>query len=332
MLHNNTAAAFTEIAATPTPKPNIQLCTLRDDPFQRYYLYLPQITAGAVAHGILPPATLVHPCTARVFVTVHGISRNAEEHARLFAPFAERYGVVLVAPIFSANRFAKYQQLGKAGHGKRADQTLHQILAEVQTLTGAVHGCTSATSAGDGMDAGGRATQGAVAGCAGAAAAVDSVYLFGFSGGGQFVHRYAMAYPERVAKFMVGAAGWYTFPDSTLKYPRGIKQRRDFPDMRFEPERFLNVPGGVVVGERDIKAGSALNKAPRVTEQQGRDRLARAQRWTEAMTSAAHDCGLNTQYVVHTLPRCGHSFRRSMRRGMGKYVFEYLFGAPDGER
>ncbi|MEQ6342014.1 MAG: alpha/beta hydrolase [Gammaproteobacteria bacterium] len=299
MLHNNTAAAFTEIAATSTPKPNIQLCTLRDDPFQRYYLYLPQINVGAVAHGILPPATLVHPCTARVFVTVHGISRNAEEHARLFAPFVERYGVVLVAPIFSANRFAKYQQLGKAGHGKRADQTLHQILAEVQTLTGA---------------------------------AVDSVYLFGFSGGGQFVHRYAMAYPERVARFMVGAAGWYTFPDATLKYPRGIKQRRDLPDVRLEPERFLKVPGGVVVGERDIKAGSALNKAPRLAEQQGRNRLARAQRWAEAMTAAAHDRGLDTRYVMHILPRCGHSFRRGMRRGMGKYVFEYLFGAPDGER
>lgn len=281
MPHSNTAAAFTEIAATPPPKPDIQLCTLRDDPFQRYYLYLPQITAGA-----------------RVLVTVHGISRNAEEHARLFAPFAERYGVVLIAPVFPANRFAKYQQLGKAGHGKRADQTLHQILSEVGTLTGA---------------------------------AINRLYLFGFSGGGQFVHRYAMAYPERVARFMVGAAGWYTFPDATLKYPRGIKQRRDLPDVRLEPERFLKVPGGVVVGERDIKAGSALNKAPHLAEQQGRNRLARAQRWAKAMAAAAHDRGLDTRYVVHILPRCGHSFRRSMRRGMGKYVFEYLFGALDGE-
>lgn len=134
MLHNSTAAVFTEIAVTPSRKPDIQLHTLRDDPCQRYYLYLPRITAGA-----------------RVFVTVHGISRNAEEHARLFAPFAERYGVVLVAPLFPANRFTKYQQLGKAGDGKRADQALHQILSEVGTLTGA---------------------------------AIDRLYLFGFSGGG----------------------------------------------------------------------------------------------------------------------------------------------------
>lgn len=281
MLHNSTAAVFTEIAATPSRKPDIQLHTLRDDPCQRYYLYLPRITAGT-----------------RVFVTVHGISRNAEEHARLFAPFAERYGVVLVAPLFPANRFTKYQQLGKAGDGKRADQALHQILSEVGTLTGA---------------------------------AIDRLYLFGFSGGGQFAHRYAMAYPERVARFVVGAAGWYTFPDSTLKYPRGIRRRRDLPDLRLEPERFLKVPGSVVVGERDIKAGSALNKAPRVAEQQGHNRVGRAQRWAEAMTAAAHERGLGTRYAMRILPRCGHSFRRGMRRGLGEYVFEYLFGASDGE-
>ena len=125
--------------------------------------------------------------------------------------------------------------------------------------------------------------------------------------------------------------GWYTFPDSTLCYPRGIKPRRDLPDMCFEPERFLRVPGSVVVGVRDIKPGTALNKATRVIEQQGHDRLMRAQRWTEAMNVAAHERGLGARYAVHTLPRCGHSFRRSMRRGMGKYVFEYLFGAVDGE-
>src|SRR5512147_785390 len=32
-----------------------------------------------------------------VLVDVHGISRNVEEHATLLAPFAERYGVILVA-------------------------------------------------------------------------------------------------------------------------------------------------------------------------------------------------------------------------------------------
>ena len=280
MRHDNATGALTEAAAMSAHQPDIQLRALRDDPRQHYFLYLPPCVAGA-----------------RVFVTVHGISRNAQEHARLFAPFAERYGVVLIAPLFPEDRFAKYQQMGRAGRGERADQALRQILDEVQTLTGA---------------------------------GVNQLYLFGFSGGGQFVHRYAMAYPERVAKFIVGAAGWYTFPDATLRYPRGIKPRRDLPDVRFEPERFLRVPGSVVVGERDIKPGTALNKATRVTEQQGQDRLARAQRWTEAMNAAAHERGLDTRYAVHTLPRCGHSFRRSMRRGMGKYVFDYLFGAPDG--
>lgn len=293
MCHDNATAALTEAAAMSAHQPDIQFRSLRDDPRQHYFLSLPPCMDTQERR----------PCAAdvRVFVTVHGISRNAEEHARLFAPFAERYGVVLIAPLFPEDRFAKYQQMGRAGRGERADHALHQILAEVRMLTGGT------------LDM-----------------HWDKLYLFGFSGGGQFVHRYAMAYPERVAKFIVGAAGWYTFPDTTLRYPRGIKPRRDLPDVRFDPERFLRLPGCVVVGERDIKPGTALNKAARVTEQQGQDRLMRAQRWTEAMNAATHEWGMDTRYAVHTLPRCGHSFRRSMRRGMGKYVFDYLFGAPDG--
>lgn len=264
-----------------SPPHTVLVRGLARDPGHVYFLYVP--TRGAEG--------------APLFVTVHGISRNAEEHARLFAPYAERYRVVLLAPLFPGESFPRYQRLGRDGCGERADRVLEEIVAGVGAVTGA---------------------------------ATDKLYLFGFSGGGQFVHRYAMAYPSRVARYMVGAAGWYTYPNDSARYPRGIRPREDLPDVRFEPRDFLKVPGGVVIGERDIKINEALNKSPRITVQQGANRLERGLRWIEAMRDAAAALGLSTHYSYFILPGVGHSFRRAMTRsGMGDVVFNHLFGSGE---
>ncbi len=251
---------------------------LGDATRQRYFLYVPQ-RGGA---------------NAPVFVTVHGISRNAREHAERFASFAERYGVVLIAPYFSKDRFPDYQRLGRMGKGERADLALDRIVDEVGRLTGAQTG---------------------------------KLFLFGYSGGAQFVHRYTLAHPERVAKVVLGAPGWYTFPDPSVKYPKGIAQAKSLPDVAFDPTDFLTIPTCVLVGERDMRQDVALNKSPKIARQQGVTRLERGEHWIAAMTRAAEAQGLKTSYTFHTLPRSRHSFTQSMRRGkMGEMVFDCLFG------
>lgn len=260
--------------------------TVDQDHDHRYFLYIPR--KGGVG--------------APVFISVHGISGNAREHAEQFAPFAEQYGVVLVAPWFPRERFPDYQRLTRRqprNTSQRADHALQRMVAEVGTSTNAK---------------------------------TDRLYLFGYSGGGQFVHRYAMVYPRQVARYVVGAAGWYTFPDPTVTYPRGIKARADLPDMQCDPCWFLTVPASVLVGERDVRAGTALNTSPRIEQQQGATRLERGKRWVHAMTEAAKRHHINTSFDFHTLPKSGHSFRRSMTRGhMGTVVFACLFG-PDTNR
>src|SRR4029077_13358351 len=105
-------AAAPEPAGTPSasadalPRQQVLRRSLGSDPQQQYLLYLPaRITPGAP-----------------VFVTVHGISRNVDEHATLFAPFAEARGVVLVAPAFTEADNEDYQRVGRGGRGVRADQ------------------------------------------------------------------------------------------------------------------------------------------------------------------------------------------------------------------
>lgn len=230
---------------------------------------------------------------APVFVTVHDISRNAREHAESFASFAEHYGVVLIAPYFSQEDFPDYQRLGRKGKGQRADLALDRIVDEVGRLTGAQTG---------------------------------KLFLFGYSGGAQFVHRYTLAHPQRVAKVVLGAPGWYTFPDATVKYPKGIAPTRRLPGVTFDPENFLTIPTCVIVGKRDVRQDVGLNKSPKIAQQQGSTRVERGRQWIAAMARAAEMHDLNTPYTFQTLPRSRHSFTQSMQRGgMGEMVFTYLF-------
>lgn len=250
---------------------------LRADPRQGYFLYVPRTLDKG----------------APILVTVHGISRNAREHAERFAPFAERYGVVVVAPRFGRKRFPRYQRLAPDRHGHRPDAVMEDIVAEVRNLL----------------------------------ALDDSpLHLFGFSGGGQFVHRYLMTKPGRVERAVVGAAGWYTFPDERKRFPRGLRAARggDSPTL---DRAFLRVPVAVVVGDSDVERNAALNKSPRIDRQQGATRLERGRNWIDAMQQAARAEGLDTPYRFQALPGIEHHFGRAMSQGrMGEAVFGFLFG------
>lgn len=253
--------------------------TLANGSKARYFLYV-------------PPSVSPHP---PLFVTVHGISRNAREHAKLFASFADQYGVVVLAPLFPAQTFEDYQRLGRREDAEHAGQVLEAMVDEVGKLTGAK---------------------------------TERFFLFGYSGGGQFAHRYAMAHPERVAAYAVGAAGWYTFPDLQLPYPLGLKPSKSWPTMEMVPKRFLAIPATVLVGERDTRLDAALRKTRKVNGQQGESRMERGLRWVAAMRQAAQDQGLTGSFDFVALPKCGHSFRHCMQRGnMGGFVFERLFGS-----
>ncbi len=238
------------------------------------------------------------PPGAPILVSVHGISRNAREHMRMLIPLADRYGVVLLAPRFPRERFPGYQRLLPDAAGRQPDELLRQAADELAALSGA--------------DA-------------------QRLYLFGYSGGAQFVHRFAMRWPQRVARYALGAAGWYTFPDLQHRFPYGLKQNRRLGLGGFDAEAFLHLPALVLVGERDVRADSALRASSKVSRLQGETRLERGMNWVAAVNEAAESRGLAPPASFDVLARSPHSFARSMKRGaMGEKVFRHLFGAPPG--
>ncbi|HZM17575.1 MAG TPA: PHB depolymerase family esterase [Candidatus Krumholzibacteria bacterium] len=281
---SSTASASTSLEpSAPLQTKRVLRRALRDDSRQEYFLYIP--SSGGQG--------------APLFVTVHGISRNAEEHATLFSAYAERYGVVLVAPCFTEKQHDDYQRLGRTGRGQRADFVLDSILAEVTELTGA---------------------------------AAAKIYLFGFSGGAQFAHRYTMAHPERIARAAIGAAGWYTFPDDQRPYPYGIGPSPELPSLHFDPAEFLRVPIAVFVGAED-STNESFRRSDELDRQQGVTRFERARHWVAAMRAAAAAHHLEPLVTYEEVAGIHHSFRQFMEEGqLGDRVFGVFFGRPEAAK
>ena len=245
----------------------------------------------AGCHLFLPDS--VNPTTP-LLVCVHGISRNAEEHLRGFAPIAAAHGVAVMAPVFAPVPFPDYQRLGRQGKGLRADIVLQSMLQRLARQVGL---------------------------------AADRIYLFGHSGGAQFVHRYAMAYPAQVARYVVSAAGWYTLPDPTLAYPFGTGTNAGLPGIAFDPPAFLRVPGAVLVGTQDRRRGVTLRKAQLLDATQGRTRIERAERWVAAMNAAAAVRDLLPPLSLELVPGAGHRFGEMAIHGAVARACSFLFGS-----
>lgn len=253
----------------------------RAHPSLDYFLYLPE---GYMYSG-------------RILVSVHGISRNAQEHIELMSAFADRYGVVLVAPLFDAEVFSDYQRLGRKGAGPRADLALIRMLNEIGMRTG--------------LD-------------------TSQVDMFGFSGGAQFAHRFAYAHSQRVRSLVLGSAGWYTMPNDSLSYPYGSADAKGLDAVRLNCVAAARLPILVMVGECDDREDDdELNRSSVVQKTQGRHRLQRAQSWTAAMNALARRHGASGSIEMVVLPEVGHSFSQAvMQGGMAQRVFEYCYKRP----
>ena len=220
---------------------------------------------------------------AEPLVLVHGISRNAPELVLRFAELASRQGVPLIAPLFRQEAWGQYQQAHDRKRGLRADLALCDILDDAARRLGLATG---------------------------------RVALFGFSGGGQFAHRFALLHPRRVRACVPVSSGWYTLPDPALAWPLGLK---DLPGGPLDPAA-AEVPFHLVVGQRDTGSDDALRHDPEIDRLQGTDRRSRARSWRRALRAA----GWNRAGSLTVLPRTRHNFACAHRRGLAATVFRLL--------
>ncbi len=228
-----------------------------------------------------------------LLVCVHGISRNRHEHLEAFRDQANRHGVALLLPLFSPRDYPDYQRLGRKGRGPRADLALLRAVEEARERLGIED---------------------------------ETFDLLGFSGGAQFVHRFALLHASRVRRIGLGAAGWYTWPDPGVPYPRGTGATSALPGARFDLAGLLRIPMLVWVGDRDRMRDPSLNTNARVDQMQGGHRVARAINWVRAMRQAGLRMGIQTDIRLQLLPEVTHSFLEADQIGqIGRRVFEEFY-------
>jgi pimeloyl-ACP methyl ester carboxylesterase len=210
-------------------------------------------------------------------VCVHGISRDAQGHLAAFTEWAERTGTELLAPLFDRRRYRGYQRL------ESSNRTLHAAAALDAILDEAV---------GD-----------------------RPCLLYGFSGGAQFAHRYALVRPQRVAGIALAAAGWYTFPTIAASFPYGLAPGRLPGSLEIDFPAFLRVPKCVLVGDRDVERERSLRSNRVLDREQGDNRLARATAWVAAVNRAAAKTGQALACQLVVVRGAGHDWQDCYQHG-----------------
>lgn len=241
------------------------------------------VSPGPLSCGPPLPARIDLPQGAarrEPLVAIHGISRDAHAIRAGFLPEMRNAGRALVTPRFGRRNWPHFQRIGKA----RPDLALLSLLARV--------GCDHDVQ-------------------------TDKVALFGYSGGAQLVHRFAMIHPHRVAALHVAAAGWYCLPDPTVAWPAGLAaQGNPLADLKLARlDAFLRLPVRLYVGENDTAREAALRQNPALDARQGMTRLERARTYHAAFTAAAQRRGIQPDITLTLLPGCGHDFTECARTG-----------------
>jgi hypothetical protein len=162
-------------------------------------------------------------------VVVHGTERGPQAYRDAFADFAEEYGCIVLAPFFPCGvielGFELHNYKFIEFHGLRFDEILLRMVDEIAGYY---------------------------------RIETERFLLFGFSGGGQFVHRFYYLHPRRLMGVSVGAPGWVTLLDTGRDWWTGVRDLEQQFGIPLDLEGLRSVPVQLVVGEQDVDAWDVI--------------------------------------------------------------------------
>jgi predicted peptidase len=162
-------------------------------------------------------------------VLVHGTARTGPQYRDGFSEWAEEHNAVVLCPIFpggiqSPGELHSYKFL-MAGD-LRYDHLLLDIVDEVGELFNVETG---------------------------------RFFLHGFSGGGQFTHRFFYLHPDRLRAASIGAPGRVTLIDGGRDWWLGTRDLEGLSGIRPDLEAMRKVPVHMVVGAQDTETWEINN-------------------------------------------------------------------------
>lgn len=147
--------------------------------------------------------------------------------------------------------------------------------------------------------------------------------MIGHSAGGQFIHRFLLFHDSPyVDRAVVGAPGWFTFPDPSLSYPYGLKETDRTSDEVIA--RFLGKKMILQVGALDTDRGGVLRKTPEA-DAQGINRLDRARTFFAYLRKEAQRLAVPFSWTYGEVPGVGHDSGQ-----MAAYAMETLYSPGAG--
>lgn len=253
----------------------------REDIFGTFYTYTPTT---------IPE----HP---EILVLIHGTpaddetaESDAEYYVTNWMDFAEKQGIVLIAPAFNQEDFssrlgdhALSGYRGLFGREINADEWVLRLVTAHQQALGT---------------------------------AGEPFFLYGHSAGGQFTARFLVTYPETIKKAVISSAATYPQPTTEVAWPFGMGELHadiewdanttNHVDIVPDKQRWLaatQVPLTVIVGLND----TAELSPSLIPGQKGKNRYTIARNWIQDMAAFAEANGLESQFELELIPGQGHS-------------------------
>jgi hypothetical protein len=172
----------------------------------------------------VPPDLQDHESQVELVVLIHGTSRNIEAYREYFVDFARWNNCILLVPLFPVGvEIEGYRDGYKyfVENDIRYDIVLLEMVKEV-----------------------GRKY----------ARSFDQFAMFGFSGGGQFVNRFVLLYPECCWAVSIGAPGHVTLIDADRDWWVGTRGVGERLGRQVDLAQVRMVPVQMVVGSQDTES------------------------------------------------------------------------------
>ena len=231
-----------------------------------------------------------------MIVVCHGMLRNADEYRDDARSLADRLGALVVAPLFPIDDFPydRYQAGGLLDEGKLAprDHWTWQLLLDV---------VDDLRTREDRPDM--------------------PFYLFGHSGGAQFLVRMAGFVSSDAERIVVSNPGALLFPSRDLPYPYGFGGLPDEVSDDDALARFLAQPLTLYIAEQDCERDDYLDITDEA-EQQGSNRRQRASNAYEAGRQLALDRGWKFNWQIVTVPGVAHDHQKMLDHDLCERAFD----------
>ncbi|MEQ8910258.1 MAG: hypothetical protein RIC95_13755 [Vicingaceae bacterium] len=237
--------------------------------------------------------------TSPILMVFHGASRDAVESRDELIKKADFYNTILVVPEFSNASFpgSDTYNLGNVfvDGDNPSPQTLNPetewTFSVIEPIYDYIKGLTANQN--------------------------NTYRAFGFSAGAQFLHRFLLFKPNaKVGRVVVASAGWYSIPDLQIDFPYGIQKT---PIQSSSLGTFFSRDLTVLVGEADNDPNAPSLRRNSSADQQGTNRLARAQYFFNQSSSLASQSGISFQWNYKSIPNARHNFKQ-----VGEYAFDNI--------